>query len=69
MTFPVPISWKTADIPTFGLEDEAWDDSELKRDAGGGGGAEGAIEALAFDGAITFPVWLHTGPKGWKLFT
>lgn len=66
MTFPELICWKTADIPSLGLEDEAWDDSELKREAGGGGGAAGAE---AFDGAIIFPVGLQTGPKGWKLLT
>lgn len=46
------------------MEDEALDDSELKREADGGGGGAGALGAGAFDGAIGFPVGLHTGPKG-----
>jgi len=51
VTFPSLIWWKTADIPSLGLEDEAWDDWELNREADGGGGAAGAAGAEAFDGA------------------
>lgn len=65
-----PISWKTAAIPTFGRDEDGWEDSEVKSDAGGGGGGAGplGLEA-AFGGAeadtdTAAPVALHTGPKG-----
>ena len=44
------ISWKTATIPSFSLEDEAWEGSELNSEARGGGGGEalGAAEVVVF---------------------
>jgi hypothetical protein len=52
--FPELISAKTADIPDLGCDDVA---EELKRDAEGGQGAEGALFA-------TLPGGCHTGPNG-----
>lgn len=52
--FPELISAKTADIPAFGCDDWA---EELKRDAEGGQGAEGAL-------LVELPGGCHTGPKG-----
>lgn len=65
-TFPLLISWKTADIPCFGFDEEGWEGSELKREAGGGGGGAGAPGGGAFDGALDafLPEALHTGPRG-----
>lgn len=64
--FPELISWKTADIPSFGRDEEGCEDSEVKRDAGGGGGGPGALDVDGLGGAETgaFPVALQTGPKG-----
>lgn len=64
--FPELISWKTADIPTFGRDEEGWGVSEINREAGGGGGGAGALAVGAFGGAVAtvLPVALQTGPKG-----
>ena len=65
--FPELISWKTADIPCLAPEDDdGWEESEVKRDAGGGGGGAGAFGVGAFGGAAVtaLPVALQTGPKG-----
>ena len=66
--FPELISWKTADIPSFGRDDEGLGGSELKSEADGGGGGAGVLGlGGAFGGADTVAllVALHTGPKGW----
>lgn len=64
--FPELISLKTAAIPCFPPDDDAWEVSGLKSEAGGGGGGAGALGAGAFvEAEVTvLPVGLQTGPKG-----